>query len=97
MLSRRDLFRGRWHGDEEAREARETRETLDPGPFPEKATRPALPPDFSPALIRAQARYGLGLDVDKMTPEEIEAAVAEAFWKQPPPEADAAEEDPRDA
>lgn len=51
-----------------------------PGGFPPEA---ALPPDFSPALLRAEAER-LGLDPDRIGAGELASAVMRAMYARAP-------------
>ena len=68
-LSRRDFLRGAWRREE-------------PGSEEDAA---ALPPEFTPSLLRAEAAR-LGLDVDALTGNELAAAVMRAMRAQTPQE-----------
>ena len=65
--NRRDFLRGRWL-EPTARAPRET-----PSSFAD-----ALPPDFSPALLRLEASR-LGYDPDRLSAEELEKIVKRAL------------------
>ena len=43
----------------------------------------ALPPEFTPALLRAEAGR-LGLDAERLTPDELAAAVMRAMYARAP-------------
>lgn len=68
-LSRRDFLRGVWRREE-------------PGPAGNDADV-ALPPEFTPSLLRAEA-VRLGLDVDALTGKELASAVMRAMRAQTP-------------
>lgn len=77
--NRRDFLTGHW--------AKETMSAVDE--MPDRNEQPPseplreLPSDFSPALLRMQARI-LGLNVDTMTDEEAAEAVLAVLNEQKP-------------
>ena len=70
--NRRDFLRGRWL-EPTARAPRES-----PSSYAD-----ALPPDFSPALLRLEASR-LGYDPDRLSAEELEKIVKRALQTEKP-------------
>ena len=70
--NRRDFLRGRWL-EPTARAPRES-----PSSYAD-----ALPPDFSPALLRLEASR-LGYDPDRLSAEELEKIIKRALQAEKP-------------
>lgn len=71
--NRRDFFLGRWH---ETEPRAETETSVGP-------SASSLPSDFSPALLRMEVAR-LGFDPDRLSAEEMEKLVKEAFEAKRP-------------
>lgn len=70
--TRRDFFFGRWINSQQKKEE---------GNSVQPVRR--LPSDFSPALLKMQAKQ-LGLDIEHSTQEEIEKIVLDTLYAQKP-------------
>ncbi len=77
--NRRNFFLGHWAKEKESA----VDETPEMNEQPPLESLRELPSDFSPALLKMQARV-LGLNVETMTDEEVAKAVLEALNAQKP-------------